>query len=422
MQKISRPLIVALLSTILSLQTVNAKGKVITDDDVVYSKSKERKAFTYDDSLEPILGYINAQGKGGMGILKSFDNILQEDADVHLTINFKLQQKIEKLLDKQQDILHSDEVIAMVMESNTGKLVAMATSKRYNPNHVSSKDIYAMVPKCIKYPYEPGGTIKPFVFAMALEKQRLDTSTIFNTYGGDLYIEDATTIHDNKKFDALSAEEIILHSSNVGIVQVSWLLSGLEFREGLENFGFSHPTGIELVSEKKGFLNPVKKFNKQKYRAYTSIGYGLTTTPVQLLKAYNLFNNQGKNITPHLHKHHTNLNEMQTISKSTALTLHKILIENATKKLPKDAEFDGINIGLQSATAYIYSKGKYRRQFHTSVYGFVNDNFGHKYTLGILTIRPKEKNAYYPSRSAIPIFKSILVAMKKMGFITHKNK
>jgi len=423
MKKISKLLLVTLLLITLNLQTAEAKGKVITDDGyVVYNKSEENKAYIYDDSLEPLLGYVNTQDKGRTVILKAFDNTLKEDEDVHLTINFDLQQKVEKLLDKHKDILHADEVIAMIMESSTGKLITMATSKRYNPNFLSQKDVYAIVPKFTKYPYEPGATMKPFVLAMALEKQRLDTSTIFDTYGGHLHIEDATTIHDNKKFDALSAEEIILQSSNIGIAQVSWLLSGLEFREGLENFGFSHRTGIELISEKEGFINPVKKFDKAKYRAYTSIGYGLATTPIQLLKAYNFFNNQGKTITPHLHKNHTTLNEMQTISKNTTLSLHKILIENATKELPQDAGFDGLNIGLQSAAAHIYREGKYRREFHTSVYGFANDNFGHKYTIGVLTIRPKDIANNYAPRSSIALFKSILVNMKKMGLITHKNK
>jgi cell division protein FtsI (penicillin-binding protein 3) len=422
MKNTIKTLILTILSLTLTIQATEENGNIITSDGYVLSQITEEHThvFHYSDTMEPLLGYVNAHEKGRRGVLQTFDASLQEDKDVHLTINFRLQKKLETLLDKQKEAVDADEVMAMVMESETGNMIAMATSKRYNPNSISQKDIYAMVTKFTKYPYEPGATMKPLVLAMALEKRRIDISTVFNIYGGQIKLEDAGIIRDNMKEDVLSAEEIIVHSSNVGIVQVSRLLTGVEFREGLENFGFMQFSGLDLQGEKRGYINPVTKFEKPKYRAYASIGYGLVTTPIQLLKAYNIFNNDGKAIIPHVHQEKRHQKGEQTVTKVTAQALHKILVKNVTQGYARDAQYGSYELGAQTSTAYIYKKGKYRREFHSSIYGFANDKQGHKYTIGVLTIQPKAKDMYFASRSAVPVFRKIVSVMEEMGFLVEK--
>ena len=71
-----------------------------------------------------------------------------------------------------------------------------------------------------------------------------------------------------------------------------------------------------------------------------------------------------------------------------------------------------IETGGMLATAHIYRDGKYRREYHSSFYGFANDVKGNKYTIGVLVIRAKAPEMFYASRSAVPVFREVVKVLK----------
>ena len=81
------------------------------------------------------------------------------------------------------------------------------------------------------------------------------------------------------------------------MIQIVQRLDGLQIYLGLLNFGFTQKTGIDMPYEQTGSMPPVAKLNSQIYKATISYGYGLQTTFIQLLKAYNVFNNKGVMVT-----------------------------------------------------------------------------------------------------------------------------
>jgi len=97
--------------------------------------------------MEPLLGYIRGNGEGTLGIEESMDDTLMQGEDVHLSVNLALQQKIEKLLDESKEKYDADDIIAAVMESDSGKVLAMASSNRYDPTYIRRKDLNSMYPK-----------------------------------------------------------------------------------------------------------------------------------------------------------------------------------------------------------------------------------------------------------------------------------
>ncbi|HIP19301.1 MAG TPA: penicillin-binding protein 2, partial [Sulfurovum sp.] len=250
-----------------------------------------------------------------------------------------------------------------------------------------------------------------------------------DTFGGYLKIGKRHKISDDDKFDSLTVTDIVVHSSNVGTSLISWMLTGQEFREGLLKFGVAKPSGIDLSRDLPGSLKKVNLLNNQLHRANTSYGYGMTITFAQLFKAYSAFNNDGIAVTPRLvdyledakGRRYTldpKVGDIQAISKKTANQMHDILLEVVKRGTGVAAQYPGLEIGGKTGTAHIAKNGHYVREYHSSFYGFANDKFGHKYTIGVLVIRAKKKYKYFASQSAVPTFKNIVQILAEQGKLT----
>ena len=79
------------------------------------------------------------------------------------------------------------------------------------------------------------------------------------------------------------------------------------------------------------------------------------------------------------------------------------------------AQYPGLEIGGKTGTAHMAKGGRYVREYHSSFYGFANDKFGHKYTIGALVIRAKKRYAYFASKSAVPTFRQIVQLLVEQG-------
>jgi len=397
------------------------RASLLSNDNSVIVENTDNnvRVYHYRTTLEPLLGYVNSKMKGRMGLEKYAQSTLSSGRDVKLTVDLALQQQIESILDAGQALYEADEIMAAVMESATGKIVAMASSNRYDPSHITQNDISSLVPKFAAYPYEPGSVIKPLTLAIALDKELVEPSTIFNTYEGRMQIGENRVITDDEKFDTLSATDIIVHSSNVGISQIAWKLTGKEFKEGLQKFGLGTYSGIELPRDQPGSIKSLSLLNHKLHRANSAYGYGMLVTFTQMLKAYSVFNNEGISVTPELLEFNQNQNEFETIviSKKAANQIHEILIEDVERGIGINAKYDGLEVGGKTGTAHIAKNGYYVREYHSSFYGFTNDDEGHKYTIGVVVIRAKAKYAYFASQSAVPVFRMIVGEMVKSGYL-----
>lgn len=308
--------------------------------EVVYGldiiENGESRRFPLHDVLSPILGYVGDKsdghytrpaGKKGLerayekhitskqnGYFKgkrdvvgavihdrnSISNIRVDGLDLHLNIPLALQRRVELMADQMRQSINAEEVIVGIMESHTGKVLTLATTKRYDPSHIRQKDVPALVPKFTEYPYEAGSVLKPISVAIALEKKVVTPNTWFNTYNGRLQIGKRHWITDDHKFESLNVTDIVVESSNVGTSQIAWRLTGKEFRDGLLKFGVAKPSGVDLSRDLPGSLKPVYKLDHKLHKANTSYGYGMMVTHAQLMKAYTAFDNNGLAMTPRI--------------------------------------------------------------------------------------------------------------------------
>jgi len=436
--------------------------------DVLYGldiiENGETRRFPLGDVLSPVLGYVGnkSDGKytrpqGKKGLERNYDKHITskkngyfrgkrdvvgtvihdknsiklqrvDGMDLHLNIPLAFQRRVELMLDQMKETLDADEIIIGVMESKTGKVLSLASSERYDPSCITQKDIPALNPKFSEYPYEAGSVLKPLTLAIALNHRVVTPQTWFNTYNGRIKIGKHHTITDDEKFEALTATDIIVHSSNVGISQISWKLTGQEFREGLLKFGIARPSGIDLSRDLPGRIKSLHLLDHKLHRANSSYGYGMMVTFAQLFKAYSAFNNDGIAVTPRIVDYledakgnrytlQPKVGDLQAVNKEAARQIHDILLEVVRRGTGVKAQYPGLEIGGKTGTAHIAKHGHYIHEYHSSFYGFANDKEGHKYTIGVLVIRAKKPYKYFASASAVPTFKRIVHTLVELDYL-----
>jgi cell division protein FtsI (penicillin-binding protein 3) len=429
-------------------------------------ESGEDRLYPSVDSVTPILGYVKkteqkniTKTTGVKGIERFYEDKLSsvqdslvigsrdisnaiildgnsissrrfDGYDVHLTVSLKMQKIIENVLDKQRETLDAKEIIAAVINSETGEFITLASSNRFNPDLIEKKDYGALNIAAIEYIYEPGSIMKPITFALLLKANKINPYDIVNVYGGSYKIG-TKVITDEHKADKLSAEDIIVHSSNVGTALIAQKLDAVEYYQGLKDFGFSVRSGIDLPFEHPGIIPALNRFNSPIYKATVGYGYGMNATFIQVLKAYNAFNNNGRLLTPFLVKKLVSPTgqelfpeknpEPQVISASVAKRMQKILIKVVQQGTGTGTKMEGLEVGGKTGTAHIAEDGVYVKSYNGSFFGFANDK-KNKYTIGVLVREAKKRRAYFAAQSAVPVFKDIVEKLVDNGYLTPSSE
>jgi len=275
----------------------------------------------------------------------------------------------------------------------------------------------------IEYSFEPGSVIKTVTFALLLDKGLVNPYDLVNGHNGHFKIG-RKVITDEHRFDWLSAENVIVHSSNIGIAQLAQKLSGVEFHEGLKSFGFTQQSTYDLIYEKKGSIPSPRRLNNEIYKATCSYGYGMRANLLQLIRAYSVFSNSGRMVRPRLisnfiDEHNREIpipseEDIQVIKSSTALRMKKILAKTVNEGTGKKARTAGLNIGGKTGTAHIVEKGKYVKKYNTAFIGFA-DSSKEKYTMGVVVVQPKKSQ--FAAQTAVPVFKQAVEIMIEEGYL-----
>jgi cell division protein FtsI (penicillin-binding protein 3) len=422
-------------------------------------ESGEAREYPYGDLLTPLIGYPRKMEENGYtrtygikGLEKYFDQELnpqqnhtqkamrdvagylilnkqssiKEQIDgfnVKLNIPISLQARAEAITDRIKEQLRADEIIVTVMESKSGKILTLASSNRFDPSHIRKADYPSLNTNAIEYSYEPGSVIKPIIFALLLDRDLINPYDMVNGHNGR-YTMGRKTIVDEHAFSLISAEDVIVHSSNIGIAQLAQKLNGSEFTEGLSRFGFTHFSGADLPYEKRGSIPSSGQLNNYLYKAITSYGYGMRANAMQILKAFNVFNNNGRIINPMVVDYLVDdtgrklpmetIEPLQIISPTTALQMKKILIKTVNEGTGVGAKTPGIEIGGKTGTAHIAKNGQYVNSYHTSFVGFANDK-KHSYTIGVTVIEPR--TVYFAAITAVPVFKAVVDIMVEEKYL-----
>ncbi|WGK68788.1 penicillin-binding protein 2 [Candidatus Haliotispira prima] len=220
---------------------------------------------------------------------------------VYLSIDIDTQYIIDKIARKTMIATKADYLVSMLMDARTGALVAFVSLPEYDPNLFNRYPNEVLRNQAISTAYEPGSVFKIYTMAAMLDEKALNVNHIF----------DINTVYDPPAFQrnniqpirdvtlhgALSATEVLIYSSNVGMATASENISREALYNKLRLFGFSKTTGIQLPGESNGIL---KRSSQWSIRSKPTIAFGqeIGVSAIQMVRAATVFTNGGMLLAP----------------------------------------------------------------------------------------------------------------------------
>ncbi len=253
----------------------------------------------YDSIILGNTGYMITE-RDALGRNIAVKNAVIKDSapgkSVTLTLDKTIQFIAEKELAKAVQESNAKSGMALVMESDTGKVLAMANYPTFNPNSYSRYSLAQLRNHVVADSFEPGSTFKIFTIAAALDSGIIKPTDVYNCENGTYRIADRT-IHDDHPHSRLTVSEIIKYSSNIGSAKIGFKMGEEKLSSYLRNFGFGGRTGIDLPGESPGNL---KRHWYGIDLATISFGQGVSLSTVQLASALSAIANGGNLMRPYL--------------------------------------------------------------------------------------------------------------------------
>ncbi|HIA03895.1 MAG TPA: PASTA domain-containing protein [Myxococcales bacterium] len=280
------------------------------------SRGREGIEATFDESLRG--GQLEARYHRNAyqryAMLEGLPPIESEAGhSLQLTIDEKIQAVMERELERVALSSLAISAMGVVMDVQTGEVLALAHYPRFNPNRYRSEiaqDNSAMKAgkrvvhryrnRVIADQFEPGSTMKMFTLAAGLEEGLVGLDDIIDTENGR-YRVGRKTIHDAHRYKKLSVEEIIKYSSNIGCIKIAQMLGRERLHGYLREFGFGSRTRVGVVGDASGTLHPPKNWAEITL-ANVAFGQGVAVTALQLLSAASAIGNGGLLMRPRILK------------------------------------------------------------------------------------------------------------------------
>jgi cell division protein FtsI (penicillin-binding protein 3) len=283
-----------------------------------------RRFYPKGPLLSHVLGFAGMDGEGLEGVELRYEpylhgekrvTVLQRDAlgrtvfpkglaeqspapghSLALTIDEVIQYTAEKELEEAVARTHAKSGTMIVLEPQTGALLALAISPRFDPNAVSALGPDRWRNRALTDAYEPGSTMKAIVAAAALQEGVMRPDTlVFGEYGR-LAVAN-TVIHDHEKLGWVSFAQVIQKSSNIGAAKTGIVLGDRRLYRYLQAFGFGQRTDIDLPGEATGLLKHPRDWGRRSV-ASISMGQEIGVTPIQMVSAMAAIANGGVLMKP----------------------------------------------------------------------------------------------------------------------------
>ncbi len=370
-----------------------------------------RRFYPKGPFLSHVLGFAGMDGEGLEGVEHRYESylrgekrmmILQRDAlgrsvfptdlternptpghNLALTIDEVIQYITERELEDAVTRAQAKSGTMIVLDPQTGAVLAMAVSPRFDPNVVSNLSPDRWRNKALADAYEPGSTLKAVVAAAAIEEHVVKPNTLVFGEHGRMTIAN-TVIHDHEKLGWVSFSQVIQKSSNIGAAKIGMALGEQRLHRYLQTFGFGQKTEIDLPGEGAGLVKRPKDWGRRSV-ASISMGQEIGVTPLQMVSAIAALANEGVLMKPyvvseirgpegHLLKRVSPQVRRRVVSPETAHTVTKILEGVVTDGTGGKAAIPGFRVAGKTGTAQkIDSRtGSYSvSRFVTSFAGYV---------------------------------------------------
>uniref|UniRef100_A0A7C5VXF7 Penicillin-binding protein 2 n=1 Tax=Thermomicrobium roseum TaxID=500 RepID=A0A7C5VXF7_THERO len=359
-----------------------------------------KRAYPMGDFASQVLGFVNWEYRGAYGLEAAYDSVVggipgqlvgerdlagnvialgqsswnppKDGATLVLTIDSAVQYLAESVLERTIQEQRAAGGTIIVMDVRTGAILAMANRPSFDPNRFTAvSDPALFVNPSVSATYEPGSTFKVITMALGLDAGVVTPQTVVD---GGAYRElpDGTRIYNAllQEFGPETMTEVLIHSSNVGAMEVVDRLGPERFSDGVERFGFGQPTGVDLPGEVEGIVNRPGTAGWSLTTFYTNaFGQGIAVTPLQLVAAVSAIANGGVLMRPYIVQEIRDGQRIQVteptpvrrvIREETARTLSEMLAE-VMDSYSTRFRIPGYRIAAKTGTAEIPGPHGYER-------------------------------------------------------------
>ena len=344
----------------------------------IHQTQEYKRQYPEGEAAAHIVGFTNVEDKGQEGVELIFNKQLTGKPGMRRVIKDRLGRAVEAVGDvippvdgrdvqlsidskvqffayqKLKDAVVNNRAQAgsiVVLDAITGEVLALANYPSYVPDKRQNLTGAQLRNRALTDTFEPGSVMKPFTVGLALDKGRVKPGTIIDTAPGALTITGAT-IRDAHPHGALTVQQVIQVSSNVGTAKIAMQMPASDMWETFSSASFGQKPQIEFPGAVSGKLRPAKKWRPIE-QATVSYGYGLSASLFQMVRSYTVFSHDGQIIPATLLKSSQPAVGVNVFSPGTAAEIRKMLQMAAGPggTGPK-AQTQGYSVGGKSGTAY----------------------------------------------------------------------
>ena len=364
-------------------------------DQSIIPEEKLTRIYPQEDLFSHIIGQIDNDNNGISGIEKHFDYELKKRKEpLKLTVDTDIQFLIREELIKAQEIFQNLGSAAILMNVNNGNILSMISLPDFNLNRRQEIKDVKYINRATKGLYEFGSVFKTFTLAAAFNEGIIEPETKFKNLEKKLICAgNSIEEYDNKMPSDLTAEQILIRSSNIGSVKIAQKLGIEKFVLFLKKIGILEK--IEFDIEEVAQV-PSLRWGKCKL-ATASFGHGISTTLLQLVKGYSIITNGGYYIEPTLiNKDNKKINQRRRILKKEVSEKINPILRKVVSTKEGTAGFAnvfGYEVGGKTGTADKPKFGGYSKdKINTFVSIFPTSK--PKYVLLVLLDEPKPSKEY----------------------------
>jgi cell division protein FtsI (penicillin-binding protein 3) len=335
----------------------------------------------------------------------------QAGRDLALAIDTRLQYLAFRELKAAVDANRAKAGGLVILDAQSGEILALANWPTYNPNARNKVAREKMRNRALTDVFEPGSTLKPFTVASALESGKVRPDTVIQTAPGTFTIG-SNTIHDAHPNGALTVEQVIQKSSNVGAAKIALSLPPATLWQTLSDAGFGTPPNTGFPGEVSGRLRPAKTW-KPIEQATMAYGHGISVNLVQLARAYTVFASDGELKPATLLKGSGPVAGRPVVTAGTALAVRHML-ELAVQPggtAPK-AQVPGYRVAGKTGTAHKLEGRGYTNKYVSSFVGFAPAS-NPRLIVAVMLDEPSA-GAHFGGEVAAPVFSAVMGSALRM--------
>ncbi|MDG6373301.1 penicillin-binding transpeptidase domain-containing protein [Glaesserella parasuis] len=405
-------------------------------------KAETRRFYPLAEEISQLIGFTDVDDKqGSEGIERSFDSLLvgkngkqviRKDArgnviehirdekkydpqDVMLSIDEELQSMVYRELKKAVIENKAESGTAVLVDIQTGEVLAMANAPSFNPNNRAEFKSELARNRAITDTFEPGSTVKPLVVLTALQNKVTYPSEVISTRP---FVVNGHTIKDVAPRESLTLTGILQKSSNIGVSRLALRMPSTALVETYSKVGFGKDTGLGL-GEQRGTNGDRKRWADIE-RVTMAYGYGFNVTPLQLARAYATLGSFGVYRPLSITKVDPPVLGDRVLPEKITRDVVKMMESVAQKgEGGQRAMVDGYRVAVKTGTVRKLEKGQYVKKHFAYTAGIAPAS-DPRFALVVLINEPKA-GAYYGGAISAPLFSSIMTYTLKARNIKPDN-